>query len=218
MVAGAPAARLQRFLQPRSQVAPGEQCEFCSQPIPADETHGHAHVVDTSERSLRCSCRACALLFTNTGAAQGRYRTVGDRIVADPPIVLTDAQWNALEIPVGIVFFFRNSRLARTVALYPSPAGATESLLTLDAWADIVAANPPLADLSDDVEALLVRRERTRRDVRQECFIVPIDLCYALVGLLRSSWRGFDGGAEAREQISAFFDDLRERAPRGARR
>ena len=43
-----------------------------------------------------------------------------------------------------------------------------------------------------------------------ECYIVPIDVCYELVGLLRQSWRGFDGGREAHEEL----DELFGRAPR----
>ena len=68
------------------------------------------------------------------------------------------ASWEALQIPVRVAFFFNNSDLGRVVAFYPSPAGATESLLPLEAWAEVVAANPVMTDLVPDVEALLVRR------------------------------------------------------------
>jgi hypothetical protein len=59
-----------------------------------------------------------------------------------------------------MVFFFRNSRLDRTVAVYPGPAGATESELPLQAWDEVVAANPALATMEPDVEAVLVRSVR----------------------------------------------------------
>ena len=42
-------------------------------------------------------------------------------------------------------------------AFYPSPAGATESLLPLTAWEEIVRENPALREMQPDVEALLVR-------------------------------------------------------------
>jgi hypothetical protein len=106
-----------------------------------------------------------------------------------------------------MAFFFTNSELDKTVAFYPSPAGATESLLPLDAWSTLLADNPKLADVEPDVEALLVNKT----DNGFECYLVPIDACYELVGLIRLKWRGFDGGSEAREAIDAFFRQLRER-------
>ena len=42
-----------------------------------------------------------------------------------------------------------------------------------------------------------------------ECFLVPIDACYELVGELRRLWRGFDGGSEAHDALDAFFDRVR---------
>ncbi|MGH3624681.1 MAG: DUF5947 family protein, partial [Sciscionella sp.] len=66
-----------------------------------------------------------------------------------------------------------------------------------------------------DVEALLVNRDGDSF----ECFLVPIDVCYTLVGIVKLRWRGFDGGTEAWEKIEAFFADLRERSERvGAKR
>jgi hypothetical protein len=57
-----------------------------------------------------------------------------------------------------MAFLFHSTPERRPVALYPGPAGATESLLSLDAWEQLVASNPALADLEPDVEALLVNR------------------------------------------------------------
>jgi hypothetical protein len=57
-----------------------------------------------------------------------------------------------------------------------------------------------------DVEALLVNRVRGAR----EHFLVPIDECYSLVGLIRMHWRGLSGGREVWEKIDRFFQDLRE--------
>jgi hypothetical protein len=45
-----------------------------------------------------------------------------------------------------------------------------------------------------------------------ECYLVPIDVCYELVGELRRLWKGFDGGTEAHAALEAFFDRVRERA------
>jgi hypothetical protein len=95
------------------------------------------------------------------------------------------------------------------VAFYPSPAGATESLLPLETWERVLAANPAMADVAPDVEALLVDR---RPDGGFACHLVPIDACYELVGLVRLHWKGFDGGREAREAMEDFFAGLRGRS------
>jgi uncharacterized protein DUF5947 len=198
---------LKRFLEPRSKPRAGEQCEMCAEPLP-DE---HGHVVDVANRTLMCTCKACSLLFTHQGAAQGRYRAVGDRYLHDPALTMTEAQWDALQIPVRMAFFFTNSAQGNVVAFYPSPAGATESLLSLDAWDDVVAANPAFADMEADVEALLIYRND---EDAFEAFLVPIDVCYELVGRVRLAWKGFDGGQEAWAEIRAFFARLRERSKR----
>jgi len=196
--------KMRRLLESAPPRPAGERCEFCD--VPAGE--GHGHVVDIEKRGLMCVCRPCYLLFTNPGAAGGRYRAVPDRYLHTPGLVLTGAQWDEFEIPVGIAFFFFNSRLNRTVALYPSPAGATESALPVAAWNEVIRANPVLETLSPDAEALLVSRLRGRADA----FIVPIDACYELVGRIRRRWRGFSGGDEAWNEIDAFFETVRGRA------
>ena len=93
------------------------------------------------------------------------------------------------------------------VAFYPGPAGATESLLPLETWAEVVRANPVLESLTPDVEALLVYDMRKRAVF--ECYIVPIDACCELVGRMRRHWKGFDGGEEAWEDINTFFASIR---------
>ena len=188
----------------KPRAAPGEACEMCAEPV----GDGHSHVVNLDSRQILCTCRACWLLFTHQGAAGGRYRAVPDRYLHDPGFGLGEAQWEALQIPVRVAFFFNNSDLGRVVAFYPSPAGATESLLPLEAWAEVVAANPVMTDLAPDVEALLVRRAGQGF----ECFLVPIDACYELVGLVRMHWKGIDGGQEAWDAIDGFFDAVRERS------
>ncbi len=199
------AARLRRFLQPQKKIRPGERCEFCGEGL-ADQ---HSHVVSVENRGLMCACRPCYLLFTNSAAAGGRYRAVPDRYVFLRDIQISSDQWDLLQIPVGIAFFFSNSEIKRTVAFYPSPAGATESLLPLEAWNELVASSSSIRSLAADVEALLVRR---LPDGIGECFIVPIDMCYELVGRMRKSWKGFDGGQEAWADIESFFAMIRERS------
>ena len=200
-------------LQPKPR--PGERCELCAALLP-DE---HGHVVDLESRALMCACRPCYLVFAPQGAGGARFRAVPDRYVSFPDFSLSATQWDALQIPVGVAFVFMNSALDHVAAFYPSPAGATESLLSLDSWSEIVAANPDLGTLQPDVEAFLVRSADRQSDTTQaECYLVPIDVCYELVGQLRRLWKGFDGGTEAHAALDAFFDRVRDRASTGASR
>ena len=184
----------------RPQPAPEERCDLCGQPIPEQ----HSHVVHVERRNLLCACRPCYLLFTAQGAAGGKYRAVPERYLDLGERVLDPAQWDRLQVPVDLAFFFFNSSLGRTVAFYPSPAGATESLLPLATWEEIVRRNPRVAGLLPDVEALLV----WKRPAGCASWVVPIDACYELVGIVRRHWRGFHGGEEAWTAIEAFFATL----------
>ena len=42
---------------------------------------------------------------------------------------LTDEAWEGLHLPINLAFFLQQHAGGRVVALYPSPAGATESLV-----------------------------------------------------------------------------------------
>ena len=183
----------------------GERCEMCAEPV-ADE---HQHVVNVAARQLMCVCRACYLLFTDA-SANLRYRAVPDRFLSFPDFGLGRREWEALQIPVGVAFFFRNSALDRTVAFYPGPAGATESELDIATWA-AATRDPRVGLLADDVEALLVRVPESETS-SPETFLVPIDACYEFVGGLRLLWKGFDGGAQARDFIDGFFAGVAERS------
>ncbi len=187
--------------RPGSSAADGtERCEMCRAVL--DDRHGH--LVDMDQRSIACACRACYLLFTHEGAAGGRYRAVPERVLHDPERPLSEADWSELQIPVTMAFFFFNSVLGRVVAGYPSPGGVTECELDLAAWDRVAAAYPLLGEMAPDTEAIFVKRD--------EIFLIPIDMCYSLVGELRLYWQGFDGGAEARAALEAFLAGLRRRA------
>jgi hypothetical protein len=205
-----PAAALLRVTRNRPAPVAGERCEMCAESIGGE----HAHVVNLDSRALMCSCRPCYLLFTDE-SAHLRYRAVPERYLHFPGLTLDERTWDELQIPVGLAFLFRNSVQGRTIAFYPGPAGATESELPLEAWDTIVAAHPELAVLRADVEALLVRRTQaagTGGSRDEVCHLVPIDACYELVGRLRTLWRGFDGGQEARAAMDAFFAQVKERS------
>jgi len=161
-----------------------------------------------------CTCRACALLFDRRAAGAGHYRLVPDRRLRIDDLELDDLAWEELRLPVDIAFFFRNSAEGRVTAFYPSPMGPTESLLRLEAWAELERRNPVLETMEPDVEALLVNRARGAR----RHWLVPIDDCYGLVGLIRLHWKGLTGGKEVWTEIARFFDSLDRRSRAASRR
>lgn len=197
-----------------SRKRPEERCELCSQELYSE----HTHLLELATRKLLCSCDACALLFSNQD--HRRYKRVPRQIRLLNDFQMSDAEWEALLIPINMAFFFSNSLHPAITALYPSPAGATESLLTLETWSEIVHANPVLNEMESDVEALLVNRigqmhgpslsGHTSRSA--EYYLLPIDECYKLTGLIRRHWRGLSGGAEVWQEIATFFDRLRSKA------
>jgi hypothetical protein len=173
----------------------------------ADLGPGHPHLIEPAQRKLACACDACAILFSGRSAA--KYKRVSRRVRALQNFRLDDGQWDALAIPIGLAFFFHSSPLDKVVAFYPSPAGATESLLPLDTWSDLAAANPVLHGMEPDVEALLVNRVgQLRGSAPPSYYLAPIDACYRLVGVIRANWRGFSGGTETWEAIGRFFAGL----------
>ncbi len=206
-----PLSALRRITTTRPEPVVGERCEMCAEAI----AETHQHVVNLESRVLMCTCRGCYLLFT-AEQAQLRYRAVPDRYLSFPDFRFGAAEWDDLQIPVGLAFLFRNSVQDRVVAFYPGPAGATESELSLDAWQRMLDDNPELGQLKPDVEALLLRAADHDQE-RFSCHVVPIDTCYELVGRLRSLWRGFDGGREARDAIRDFFVAVEQRSRPAAR-
>jgi hypothetical protein len=202
---------LRRFAEEESEKAAKaaaeaaqEHCDLCGEPIPPE----HRHLLEISTREMMCACRPCSILFDKEAASEGRYRLVPDRRLFLEDFEMSDAQWDSLRIPVDMAFFFYSTPAERVVAFYPSPMGPTESLLKLSAWEELERCNPVLEGMDRDVEALLVNRVRGARDY----FLVPMDECYSLVGLIRTRWRGLSGGREVWEEIERFFEELRKRS------
>jgi hypothetical protein len=201
---------LRRFARPRSTV---ERCEFCAREVGAE----HQHLLEAATRRLLCVCDACAVLFPGS---QLKYQRVPRTVRRLDDFRITDAQWDGLLIPIGMAFFYESVQAGRVVAVYPSPAGPTESLLPLETWQDIARANPVVAAMERDVEALVANRLAAGRggsqigDGRAEYYILPIDECFKMVGLIRLHWKGLSGGTEVWRELAGFFDRLRARAIR----
>ena len=163
----------------------------------ADPARAPAPARPRAARELMCACRACTLLFDRRGgergplpagarpaAAAGRLRARRRRVGG---AARSRSTWRSSSA---------RSAAGRVLAFYPSPMGPTESLLELEAWERLEAANPVLGDAG-------ARRRgaarATARAARAQHWLVPIDDCYALVGLIRTRWRGLTGGAEVWE-------------------
>jgi Family of unknown function (DUF5947) len=178
-----------------------ERCELCS----AELAPLHSHLLEPARRQILCACEACSLLFC--GRTDANYVRIPRRICVLSNFQMSDMEWEALMIPINLAFFYRDSATERMVAMYPSPAGATESLLSLESWEEIRVQNRALQTMESDVEALLVNRVSSE----PEYFLVPIDECFRLVGIIRMHWKGLSGGTEVWKHIQQFFTSLRER-------
>jgi Fe-S cluster biogenesis protein NfuA/nitrite reductase/ring-hydroxylating ferredoxin subunit len=175
-------------------------CELC--PIGIGEDHRHLlHLV---ERRIVCVCETC----WSMRSGDPEFRPPGARTVWLDDFVMPADVWAAFQIPIGLAFMLRSSVTASVVAMYPSPAGATESELELAAWDTLAEINPVLDSLEPDAEALIVDRTG---DAPQYA-IVPVDQCYRMVGLIKSRWKGITGGREVDDAIAEFFDGVRARA------
>jgi hypothetical protein len=192
---------LRRFARPRTAI---RRCELCSVGLAAE----HRHMLEMSVAQIVCSCDSCAFRFQSV--VDGRFKLIPRGVHFLPELNFTDVEWESLALPIDLAFFFQNRPGNQMKAMYPSPAGATESLLPLKAWNSLVANNIRLARMEPDVEALLVNRTGSKR----EYYLAPIDVCFELVGLIRVHWRGLSGGEVVWGEIDQFFSRLQMQSNR----
>jgi hypothetical protein len=181
-----------------------EKCEICGQGLSDD----HRHLLELGERQILCACEPCIAMRTGLE----NYCPCGTRFLWLDDFEFPDELWAAFQLPIGLAFFFRSSGVDAVVALYPSPAGATESELHLESWEKLRDlnrdTNPILDNLVADAEALVVNRMGDE----PEHAIVPIDECYRLVGLIKSTWEGISGGSAIENSVPKFFEFVRHKA------
>jgi hypothetical protein len=179
-----------------------EKCAFCGRILSAD----HRHLVDLSAMKFICTCEMCLI----TNAESGNYKPLPQRYLNLDGFNMSDLLWSDFLIPVNMAFFIKSVVKNGTVAYYPAPTGATESKLKMDAWNNLVELNPLLDDLAPDLEALLVNRLGDEG----QYYIVPVDSCYKLIGMIRIAWKGIFGGKEVNDIINQFFSELKEKSVR----
>jgi hypothetical protein len=177
-----------------------ELCDLCGVTIPSD----HRHLLHLTERRIVCACEACWAMRSG----EGDYRPTGNRTLWLPDLDVPDDLWAAFQIPIGLAFFMRSTITECVVALYPSPAGATESELHFESWGRMLELNPELGDLEPDIEGLVINRLAEPPVYA----IAPIDRCYALTGLVKANWEGISGGPGVEQAVTSFFAGVRAQA------
>ena len=187
-------------VQPSAPAQPSaEKCELCATEVPAE--HGHVADLERCDPGVHVPGLLPAVhpARARAAAATGRCPTGTWPI---PAAALGAAEWDALQIPVGLAFFLPQLDLGPGRRLLSEPGRGHR----VRARPGRVGSGWPRstrcsARRTPDVEAALI----CRTDSGVEYFLVPIDVCYELVGRMRLHWRGFDGGAEARASIADFL-------------
>jgi len=174
------------------------KCDFCGSGI-ADE---HEHLIDIQKGKVLCACESCSVT-----ESKEQIKRVPKRYLYLDSFNMPEEVWGVFEIPINLAFFYRSPIKGRTVSVYPSPLGAIEGKSSTIAWNELLELNPILEQIEEDVEALMVNKTMTPN----EYYIAPIDECYKLIGLMRSSWKGITGGTAAYEAIKDFFANLKQK-------
>jgi len=186
--------------KPPTRVTGEELCDLCGTTVPSD----HRHMLNLYERQIVCVCESCWGLRSGDAS----FRPNGTRTLWLENFELPEDIWAQFRIPIGLAFFMHSSVTDCVVAMYPSPAGATESELHFETWGRLVDVNPLLRNLEPDAEGLIVNRTGEPHQFA----IAPIDRCYMLVGLIKASWEGISGGVAVERAIEGYFDELRKAA------
>jgi len=193
---GSPASK--REATSKTTTEAEEHCDFCSKSIPPN----HRHFADLNNMKFMCACEVCTVMQ----AEKGEFHPLPQRYEFIDDLEMPETMWAQLKIPVNMAFIVYNSDREQPIAFYPSPAGSMESELRLDSWESLKNDNPALKNLAPDLEGFMINR----LDKPHEHFIVPIDCCYELIGLIRMHWQGMHGGDEMRNAVRDYFKHLKK--------
>lgn len=195
-------AALRRFSRPPSGAA--EKCEGCWAPLASAHEHRLHLGATSSDRKLECVCPACAA----ADVAGAPWKRVPNRCVRAQGLDAADVEWDALGVPIRLAFFVVAEGDPQPLAFFPSPAGPIELQPDLATFGRMREKSVAVQRMRPDVEALLVHHARPADDGGPspgEQYVVSVDVCYRLVGIVRAHWRGFGGGAEVWRRIEALF-------------
>ncbi|HEU4577402.1 MAG TPA: DUF5947 family protein [Polyangiaceae bacterium] len=194
---------LERFVQTFNRRRDGLRCDRCRTVLHRQ----HRHLIELAAHQLLCACNACASEVERS--VLGPYRLIPEAVRSAPEWAPSWERWDSFGMPLRLGFFLWLSRLARWAAVAPSPAGAVNVELPTSAWSAYLRESGIARQVRPDVEALLVRGAGGGP---LEAYVVPLDLCYELVALVRQTWRGIDGGDAARGELDRYFERLRQRS------
>lgn len=186
---------LERLVRRAGRTTDVDRCELCAEPVP----DRHRHLYDRRNEAVRCVCRACTVLFQREAAGDGHYRLIPERRLRLQRISAAD-----LGAPVSLAFFVERPD-GEVVARYPSPVGATRWTVDPERWSRAAEVCAPLRSMEPEVEAVLVNTVRGA----DEHWLVPLDDCYRLVGVVRRHWRGLSGGSRVWPEVMRFFAGFR---------
>jgi hypothetical protein len=186
--------------------APLERCELCSVGLRPD----HPHLIEVAQRKLLCTCDACAILFSGQGV---KFKRVPRRVRSLPGFQSERRRVERFDGSHQHGFLLPKQPGESRDRALSQPRGCDRIVLSLESWNDIVARNPILNEMESDVEGLLVNRlGYSRGYFAAEYYLLPIDECYKLVGLIRMHWKGLSGGTEVWKELGEFFAALKARS------
>ena len=128
------------------QDADAERCDLCGITLPGRPP--------PPAPPRRAPDRVCVRELLDVRSGDPEYRPAGNRTVWLPDLDVPDDLWASFQIPIGLAFFMDSTVTSCVVALYPSPAGATESELHFESWRRMRDLNPVLDGLEPDIEGL----------------------------------------------------------------
>lgn len=178
---------------------------MCAAPLAGEEQR---HLLDLIHHTFLSICNGCALAFGPRGANAGTYRLVPTRHLALLDFQGTNELGTGPERWGKVAYLLRSSEAGRILILSLDPAGVRESTFDLECWRTLLKANPLLDSLEPDVEALLINRSAQP----PSSYIVPIDTCSRLLGLLSRCQQNQKREQEIWEAIEAFFAEIQAEA------